>query len=62
MPARPPAIDNEAEAFARINARLRTIDDSLRDRLLPPGFVITIVGGNLVITSPAGTTSTLVFT
>jgi len=61
MPTRPQPIDNEAEAFERINTHLRRIDDSLRDRLLPPGYFINVVGVNIVVTAPNGQTSTLVF-
>lgn len=61
MPARPQPIDNSPAAFERINTRLRNIEDALHDRLLPPGYRVNIVAGNIVITSPTGTTATLVF-
>lgn len=61
MPARPQPIDDYAAAFERINNHLRNIDDALRDRLLPPGYVINIVAGNIVIRNPSGATATLVF-
>lgn len=61
MPARPQPIDDYPAAFQKINDRLRNIDDALRDRLLPPGYRVNIVAGNVVITSPSETTVTLVF-
>lgn len=61
MPARPQQIDNEAVAFERVNERLRKIEDAMRDRLLPPGYIVTQVGPHLVITRPDGMNATLVF-
>lgn len=61
MVARPQAIDDAPAAFAEVFRRLRAMDDAMRDRMLPPGYHYNIVGGNLVVTSPAGTTATLAF-
>jgi hypothetical protein len=61
MPVRSQGIDTEAAAFERINNRLRTIEDSLRDRLLPPGYTVNVVAGNIEIQRGDGATSTLVF-
>lgn len=62
MPVRAQGIDSDAAAFAQITNRLRTIEDSLRDRLLPPGYSVNVVAGNLQIVRSDGATSTLVFT
>lgn len=61
MPARPQPIDNESAAFERVNERIRKIEDAMRDRLLPPGYIIRTVGPHLVITRPDGLNATLVF-
>lgn len=61
MPVRSQGIDTEADAFERINSRLRAIDDALRDRLLPPGYTVNVVAGNIQIQRSDGATSTLVF-
>lgn len=62
MPARPQPIDDYAVAFERVNERIRKLEDALRDRLLPPGYIVTTVGAHVVITRPDGATATLVFT
>jgi hypothetical protein len=62
MPVRAQGIDSEAAAFEQINTRLRRIEDSLRDRLLPPGYTVNVVAGNIQIKRSDGATSTLVFT
>lgn len=55
-------IDNEAAGFEEFGRRLRDIEDALRSRLLPPGYVFNIVDGDLVITRQAdGATTTWVF-
>lgn len=61
MPVRDRGIDTDAAAFERINDRLRTIEDSLRNRLLPPGYTVNVIGGDIVIERADGATSTLVF-
>jgi hypothetical protein len=61
MPVRAQGIDSEAAAFELINKRLRRIEDSLRDRLLPPGYTVNVVAGNIEIQRSDGATSTLVF-
>lgn len=54
-------IDSDEAALNEVYERIRVINDSLTDRLLPPGFVINSIAGNLVITRADGATSTLVF-
>lgn len=61
MAARSQPIDNPEAAFVEIFRLLDQINDSMRDRLLPPGFVVNNVGGDIVITRSDGATSTLVF-
>lgn len=63
MPKRAQPIDNPTAGFQHVLERLDRIDDSLRDRLLPPGYVVRLgPGDDLTISSPSGTTATLVFT
>lgn len=62
MSARPQPIDNIPAAFEKVNRRLRDIEDAMRDRLLPPGYKVSIAAGNIVLTRTAdGATSTQVF-
>lgn len=62
MPVRSQPIDSAGAAFKSHGRRIRTIEDALRDRLIPPGYTIDIVSGNLVVTRKSdGATSTLVF-
>lgn len=54
-------MDNEAAGFEEFGRRLRSIEESLANRLLPPGYVFNIVDGDLVITRTAdGATTTWV--
>ncbi len=63
MPVRRQPIDDEAAAFEDVYKRIRKIDDTLRNRSVPPGYHVTIVGDDLVFTRESdGATSTLVFT
>lgn len=62
MPVREHGIYTDADAFRHITDRLRMLEDAVRDRLLPPGYTVNVVGGNIVIQRSDGATSTLVFT
>lgn len=63
MPVRARAIEDEASATEDIYRRLRSIEDALRNRLLPPGYSFNVVDGDFVITRTGdGATTTLVFT
>ncbi len=63
MPPRNPPIDNIEAAFDLIGKRIRSIQDTQRERALPPGYSFNIVDGDLVIIRSAdGATSTLAFT
>lgn len=56
-------IDSDTAAFNDVYTQLREIKDSLRDRLLPPGYVIDETPTALVITRASdGATTTLSFT
>ena len=62
MPPRLPPITDPVAAIEAVNRRLDSIEDSLTDRLLPPGYVVNVVAGNVVITRQVdAATSTLVF-
>lgn len=56
-------IDSEEAAANDLYDRIRGIEEALRDRLIPPGYVINESAAGLVITRKAdGATSTLSFT
>lgn len=62
MPPRMKPIESEADALGVLAEKIGRIEDSLRDRLLPPGYIVNTVAGNLVLTRTSdGATTTLVF-
>lgn len=63
MPPRRQPIDSEAAGFESFGRRLRSIEDMITNgRVLPPGFHLNEVAGQLVITRESdGATSTLDF-
>lgn len=63
MPVRSQPIDSNEAAFELVGRRLRNIEEALQARLIPPGYRVNIVAGDLVITRTSdGATATLAFT
>lgn len=63
MPARRPEIRTAEDALARLAERVRRLEDTAAERVIPPGYVVSFNATNdIVITRVSdGATNILVF-